>query len=138
MTLLHLLIFSVLWPDWSQPFLTIVLSKYLESAFNLIFVILYQHAKKKTVHIFLLFILQIQTTRLVMPIFNNVHPKNFQSTFNLCELLSTCKKSGYFVELFWRYNWLKNPTIWLGENILAHISGTKIFSNLGFVQEHSK
>ena len=29
-------------------------------------------------------------------------------------------------------------TIWLAENILAHISGTKMFPNVGFVQEHNK
>ena len=33
----------------------------------------------------------------------------------------------YFIDLFWRYGLLKNPTIWLAEKILAHISGTKIF-----------
>ena len=33
--------------------------------------------------------------------------------------------------------WLiKNPAIWLAENILAHISG--IFPNIEFVQEHGK
>ena len=31
------------------------------------------------------------------------------------------------IDLFWRYCWLKNPAIWLAENILAHISWTKIF-----------
>ena len=62
----------------------------------------------------------------------------FWPTFNLCEFASTCKKSGYFIDLFWRYGWLKNPAIWLAENILAHISGTRIFQNMGFVQEHSK
>ena len=51
------------------------------------------------------------------------------------------QKSGYFSDLFWKYGWLKNPAIWLAENILAHISGTKIFSNmrlLKYVQEHNK
>ena len=42
------------------------------------------------------------------------------------------------IDLFWRYCWLKNPAIWLAENILAHISWTKIFQNMGFVQERSK
>ena len=27
---------------------------------------------------------------------------------------------------FWRYGWLNNPAMWLAENILADISGTKI------------
>ena len=64
--------------------------------------------------------------------------KIFWSTFNLCEFVSTCKISRYFTDLFWRYGWLNNPAIWLAENILAHISGTRIFPNMGFVQEHSK
>ena len=29
------------------------------------------------------------------------------STFNLCKLVSTCKKLGYFIDLLWRYGWLK-------------------------------
>ena len=55
-----------------------------------------------------------------------------------CGFVSTCKKSGYFTNSFWRYCWLKNPAIRLTENILAYISGTKIFPNIEFVQEHSK
>ena len=74
-------------------------------------------------------------TRLTKAIFDRVHPKNFWSIFNLCELVSTCKKSCYFIELFWRYSWLKNPAIWLADNILAHISGTKISPSMGFAQE---
>ena len=51
--------------------------------------------------------------------------------------VSTCKKLGYFTDFFWRYDGLKNPAIcWL--RTLAHISETKIFSNMGFVQEHRK
>ena len=64
--------------------------------------------------------------------------KFFWSTFNLREFVSTCKKSGYFIDLFWRYGWSKNPAMWLPESILAHISETKIFPNMGFEQEHSK
>ena len=47
------------------------------------------------------------------------------------------KKSGYFIDLFWRYGRLKNPAIWLAENIFAYISGKK-FPNMEFVQEHRK
>ena len=68
----------------------------------------------------------------------HANPKFFWSTFNSYEFASTYKKSGYFIDLFWRYGWLKNPAIWLAENILVHISGTRIFPNMGFVQEHSK
>ena len=39
--------------------------------------------------------------------------------------------SGYMVDK-------KNLAIWLAENILAHISGTKIFPNMEFVQQHRK
>ena len=61
--------------------------------------------------------------------------KNFWSTFNLYEFVSICKKSGYLFDLFCRYGWLKNPAIWLTENILAHISWTKIFPHMELVHE---
>ena len=48
------------------------------------------------------------------------------------------QKTGYFIDFFWKYGWLKNPAIWLDENIFAHISGNKISPNMGFVQEHNK
>ena len=64
--------------------------------------------------------------------------QNFWLTFSLRKFVSTCKESGYVIDEFWRYGWLKNPAIWLGEGILAHISRTKIFPNMRFVQEHSK
>ena len=76
--------------------------------------------------------------RQVMSIFDHDHPKRFWSTFDLCEFVSTCKESGYFITFFWRYSWLKNPAIWLAENILAHISGTKIFPIMPFVQKQGK
>ena len=37
----------------------------------------------------------------------HAHRKNFWLTFNLCVFVSTCRKLGYFVDLFWRYGWLK-------------------------------
>ena len=49
----------------------------------------------------------------------------FWTTFNLCEFVSTCKKSGYFIDLFGRYGWLKKSCNWLAENSSAHIRGTK-------------
>ena len=72
-------------------------------------------------------------TRLATPIFDQVHQQMFWPSFNLCEFMSTCKKSGYSIDLFWRYVWLKTHAIWLAENILANISGTKNFPNIGFV-----
>ena len=70
-------------------------------------------------------------TRLATPISGHANSKIFWSTFNLCEFVSTSKKSGYFIDLLWRYGWLKNPAIWLAENILVHISGTQFFQNMG-------
>ena len=67
--------FRVLWPNWSHPFLTTHIQKFLDQL--LIYVNLYDMTKP-----------------------------------------------GYFIDLFWRYGWLKNAAIWLAENILAHISGT--------------
>ena len=49
-----------------------------------------------------------------------------------------CKKLGYFIDLTWRYGWLKTPAIWLAENIFAHIPGTKTSPDMGLVQVHSK
>ena len=39
------------------------------------------------------------------------------------------KKSGYLIDLFRRYGQSKNPAISLAENILARISGTKVFKH---------
>ena len=52
---------------------------------------------KKSVYIFHLFILRYSQfwspiTRLATPIFGHVHPQNFQSSFNLCEIVAACKK----------------------------------------------
>ena len=82
---------------------------------------------------FLARVRKVATLRLATPIFDHAHPRKFLSTFNYYQLVSTCKNSGYFIDLFWRYGWLKNPTIWLAENILAHISGTKNCPNMEFV-----
>ena len=47
------------------------------------------------------------------PFLTMPNSKIFWSTFNLCEFVTTCKKSGYLINLFWKYGWLKNPAIWL-------------------------
>ena len=54
------------------------------------------------------------------------HPKTLLSTFNLREFVWTCKKSG-FDWIVLQICWLKNPAIWLDENVLTLISGTKCF-----------
>ena len=80
---------------------------------------------KKSIHCIYSFLRysQFSVARLDTIIFDHSHPKSFWSTNNLCEFVLTCKKSGYFISLFWRYGWLKNPAIWLADNILANISG---------------
>ena len=78
---------------------------------------------------------QCPVTGLTMPIFDYVHPQIFWSTLILCELVSTCKKSGHFIDLLWRYGWLKNPAFW---NKHFPIYGTNIFPNMEFLQEHSR
>ena len=99
-------------------------------------------ARKKSVHSINSFLRYSQflssVNTLDTPISDYVHPKIFWSTFHLFEFVPICKKSGYFVDLFWRYGRLKNPAILLAENILCHISWTKTFPNMGFVQEHCK
>ena len=62
--------------------------------------------------------------------------KLFQSSFDFHEVVSTCKNSGYFIKLFWIYNWFKNPAIWSAESILVHIAGTKFFPNIEIAQKH--
>ena len=75
---------------------------------------------------------------MIKPISDHIHSEIIEKTFSFPDFVPACKKSGYFINLFWRYVWLKNPAIWLAENILAHIFGTKIFPNMGFVQKYSK
>ena len=54
-------------------------------------------------------------------------PQNFLINFYFMWIFCQyAKKSGYFVNLCYRYVWLKNPAIWLAENILDHIFRTTI------------
>ena len=53
-------------------------------------------------------------------------------------LVSTGEKSGYFIDLFWRFRLLKNSEIWLTESILTHIPGTRFLPNIYHAQKHSK
>ena len=54
---------------------------------------------------------------------------------NLCQCV---KNQAISLICSGKNGWLKNPAIWLAENMSAHVSGTKIFSNIGYVQENSK
>ena len=115
--------FRVSWSKWLNPFLTTPTQKSVKSLLS--FLNLQQQTKNQ-------FILSIHSWDTVL------ESRDQTGYTHLCEFISTSKKSGYFIDLFWRSGWLENPAIWLAENILAHISGTKIFQNMGFVQEHSK
>ena len=88
---------------------------------KLIEIIEFAPACKISVHLIYSFLkysqFQSPMTRLAKPIFDHAHPQIFWSTFNLCELVSTYKNQ--VISLFWRYGWLKNPEIWLAENILV-------------------
>ena len=81
---------------------------------------------------------RVQRPSWPWPCFDYVQPKHLPTTFSFFEFLSTCKKWGCFIDLFRRNRLFKNPTIWLAKSILAYISVTRFFPNIGFVQEHSK
>ena len=126
--------FRVSWTKWPCP----ILITFTQKSFKLLlaFLNLHQHAKNQflpsthswdTVNFRVLWSdwpHPFLTTPTPLP-----PPQFFWLTFNSCEFVSTCKKSGYITDLFWRYGWLKNPTIWLADNILTYISETKIFPN---------
>ena len=64
------------------------------------------------------------------------HKKFFDQLLIYVNLYQNAKNQA--INFFWRYGWLKYDKIWLAENILGHISETKIFPNMGFVQKHIK
>ena len=86
--------------------------------------VFHQHEKISSFHQFILEI------RSILENFDHAQPKTFPSNFNSYEFVSTCKKWGYFICLFWRYGWLKNLKIWLAEKILANISQEQKISQL--------
>ena len=70
---------------------------------------------------------QCPVTRLTTPICHHVHPKYFDQLLIYVNCINMKKKQAILF-IFYR----------LAENILAHISGTKIFPNMRYVQEHIK
>ena len=79
-----------------------------------------------------------QTLRLITPILDHSHPKFIDQNSFFFELVSTCKKSRYFNDLFWRFYYFIDTAIWLAESILTHIPGTRFLTNTNYVQKHSK
>ena len=53
--------------------------------------------------------------------------KRFPSTFIVCGFLSSCKKWGCFINLFWKKFGSKIPAIWLAERTFAYISDARFF-----------
>ena len=99
-------------------------------------------ACKKSVHSIYSFLRYSQcyspVIRLATPILDHSLPQKNLSTFNLSEFVSTCKNSGGYTDLFWKYGWLKNPASdWL-RTFWPISQEQKIFPNMRFVQEHSK
>ena len=103
--------------------------------------------------LFYLYILQIESileSHHMTAIFI-FDPYNFWRPFNLREFVPACKKSVNswdtvnlrvqrpdLLSFLWRNGSFTNYANWLTESILAFISGTKFFQNIGFVQEHNK
>ena len=114
-----------------HPFLTMHTPKKSEITFSFPEV---APACKKSVHSICSFLRYSQfwstMTRLATPISDHAHPNIFDQLLIYVNLYQRVKN---LIDLFWRYGWLKNPALWLAENILVNILGTKIFP--GFEQE---
>ena len=83
------------------------------------------------ISLFQQFILEIHSilesrNKIEAPIFRHSDPKNYRSKFNIFESVSTLKKSGYFIDLFWRFCLFKNTAIWLAINHFAPYLRNKI------------
>ena len=121
--------FRVLSPDWPHPSLIMPTPKILNHL--LICVNLCQHPKNQlipSVHSW--DTVNFKVLRPDWPHLFLTMPdqKDFRSTFNFCEFVSTCKILGCFIHLYWRNGWFKNPAIWLAESILAYISRRRFIS----------
>ena len=67
--------------------------------------------------------------------FDNAQPRKI---FNQLLIFANLYQHVKNYNLCWRNGWFKSPGIWLAETVLAYISGTRFFPNIGFVQELSK
>ena len=114
--------------NWPLPFLTSSTQKLINQL--LAFLNLYQHAKSQLIPFVCFWDTVITAHRpdCQHPFLTLSKQKTFKQHF--CAFVSTCKKRGYFIYLFRRNSWFKNPAIWLAESILAYIFGTKFFVNL--------
>ena len=112
--------FRVLSVDWPHPFWNTLTSKIFNQL--LIYGNLYQHAKNQLislVHSRDTVSFRVQEQDWPLPFLNHAQPESTQSTFNFCKFVSTWKKLGCFINLFWSNSLFKNPAIWLAESISA-------------------
>ena len=130
--------FRVVSPDWPHPFLTMLTPKIFDHL--LICMTLCQHAKTQLIpsaHSWDKLNFRVQKPDWPQ-LYLTMSNQSFQSTINFCKFVSTCKELGCVIDLFWRNGRVKHPAIWLAEAILACISETRFFPNIGFMDEHRK
>ena len=83
---------------------------------------------------------QSPMTRLTTPIFDHAYPKNFQSSFNLCEIVPACKKSVSSISSFLRYSQFQSPEPDWPHSFVT-MSHQKLFNQLlifGNLYQHAK
>ena len=78
---------------------------------------------------------RVQRPNWLHPYFDIAQPKHFPKLLAFI-FISTCKKWGCFIDLFWRNRWFKDLTIWLASSILASISGTGFFTKYRICAEN--
>ena len=86
---------------------------------------LYQHAKNQSipsVHSWETINFRVQRPDWLHPFLAMPNQKNVDQILIFVNFVSTCKKWGCFINLCWRKDWFKNPTIWMVDSILAYIS----------------
>ena len=120
-----LFILQIQWIEYHHqtshtPFLTIPTPEMFNHL--LICMNLYQHPKNQlvpSVHSWDTINFRVQWPDCPRLFLTMPNQEYFWPTFNFCEFVSTCKKCGYFIDLFWRNSWFENLAIWLVASILA-------------------
>ena len=71
-------------------------------------------------------------------VFDHTHPKIIEVTFSFLYFVSVCKTPVYTIYQYVKHQFMQSiyywDTCWLVESNLAHISGTRFFWNMRFVQ----
>ena len=131
--------FRVLSHDWSHP----LLSRPIPTIFNhfLICMNLYQHAKNHLillVHSWDTVNFRVQRPDWPYPFLTITNQKIFNQLLIIMNFYQHAKNEAVSLICSGEIVDLKNPAIWWAENILAYISGSRFFPNLGFVKDHRK